>query len=524
MAIKTIPFDLATAMAMPDWRAQVAWPLRQGDTNRLMRKQLVAVTDFLSRLDDSFLRDTALLASHGLLLQARAVIIAAMAVDATETDGVRLVGEPLELAYLRGDWPVGEPLPRRPLHCWPRLRIRMPWLRRSARLASWTPWWRLPAATFFPAACAVSHNGLLRDYAAHSGIPVGYAHGDLILDAARVRAKPVQPDLGGLSGDFVSLMLADIPLAEPYRGRTARLLQHLAASHLAAAAADVSALRDFDGLPETLWSGTGGAYASRALGLEAIRRGGTAMRFDHGGATGFVENLEFLALIEFAVSSDFVTATKWIADALIAMGAPGLTAPLPSTRITGHTSDPTFRRIPVARPGGPGRRLRVVYAPTVLLGFRQLYPCLLPDVVYLDWQLRLVEQLLRLPIDLICKPHPEGLLQGRCHPLADFAPTHAGRFEALVDEADVFIFDYAPSTAFWEAACTDRRVVLVDLGIARFTRFGQPLIDARCRVITADWDADNRPVLSQAALAEAVLGGPIKADPTPFRRVLAGDT
>ncbi|MCH8014873.1 MAG: aminotransferase class III-fold pyridoxal phosphate-dependent enzyme [Candidatus Dadabacteria bacterium] len=47
-------------------------------------------------------------------------------------------------------------------------------------------------------------------------------------------------------------MLANIPLAEPYRGRTARLLQHLAASHLAAAAADVSALRDFNGLPETV--------------------------------------------------------------------------------------------------------------------------------------------------------------------------------------------------------------------------------------------------------------------------------
>ena len=524
MVIEKIPFDLATAMAMSDWRSQVAWPLRQLDTNRLMREQLVAVIDFLAGLDDGLSREAALLAVPGLLPQVRATIIAAMALEATEANGIRLVGEAPELAYLRGDWPAGQSPPRRPLHHRPRPHIRMAWLRRVARLASWTPWWRLPAATFFPTAWAVSHNGLLRDYAAHSGIPVGFAHGDLMLDAVRGRSTRTASDLRGLSEEFARVLLAGMPLGEPYQGRSARLVRHLAQSHLTAAASDLTALRRFDGLPETLWSGTGGAYASRALGLEVIRRDGKVMRFDHGGASGLIDNLESMAIIEFAVSTDFVTATRSIADALTAMCAPGLPPPLPATRITGHTSDPTFRGIPTSRNGKPGRRLRVVYAPTVLLGFRQLYPCLLPDVVYLDWQLRLVEQLLQLPVDLICRPHPEGLLGDRHHPLAEITPTRTEPFEALIDEADVFIFDYAPSTTFWEAICTDRRVVLIDVGIARFTRFAQPLIDARCRVVSAVWDAGNRPVLSEGALAEAVLGGPIKADPTPFRRVLAGDT
>jgi hypothetical protein len=164
----------------------------------------------------------------------------------------------------------------------------------------------------------------------------------------------------------------------------------------------------------------------------------------------------------------------------------------------------------------------VVYAPTQLLGFRQLLPVQTADVTYLDWQMRVAQALSEMPIELTCQPHPEGLFRGRIHPLEKVATSITGNFDAQLERADVFVFDYPSTTALWEAACTDARIVFIDIGAGKMTPAIGELFRKRACVVTAAHDEANRPQLDHEALRDAVLApsGPI--DPMPLRQLLAG--
>jgi hypothetical protein len=187
--------------------------------------------------------------------------------------------------------------------------------------------------------------------------------------------------------------------------------------------------------------------------------------------------------------------------------------------------DPVFAQIPSDRRARPrSQRLRVVYAPPQFLGFRQLIPAHLPDPLQLDWQMRVAEALGRMPVDLVCKPHPEGLLKDRPHPLETIAATTRGNFDAELKLADVFVFDSPSTTTLWQAVCTDARIVFLDIGSGELTPSVAKLFRQRVRVINVDYDACNRPILEFEKLRAAILEDTTPVDNAPLRRLLAGAT
>jgi len=273
-------------------------------------------------------------------------------------------------------------------------------------------------------------------------------------------------------------------------------------------------------LPGEVWSGSGGPYAPRAVGLEVLRRNGRVIRFDHGTPRGFVRADEYTALLELAVSSEFILATEGAAE-LSRKGT--MVRPRHAIgAVRGAFGDPSYAAIPVHRVRGKSTRMRVVYAPTQLLGFRQLLPVQPPDVVYLDWQLRVAEALGKMNVELTCQPHPEGLFRGRPHPLESVAPTIRGNFAAQLQRADVFVFDYPSTTALWEAICTNAHIVFLDIGAGKLSPAVANLFQERARVLEVNHDECNRPVLDFEALRDAVLTHSSPPDPMPLRRLLAG--
>jgi hypothetical protein len=74
----------------------------------------------------------------------------------------------------------------------------------------------------------------------------------------------------------------------------------------------------------------------------------------------------------------------------------------------------------------------------------------------------------------------------------------------------------------WEAACTDARIVFLDMGAGTMTREIATLFNARASVIKIAHSEGNRPVLDKAVLRDAVLGASGQIDPMPLRRLLAG--
>jgi len=457
-----------------------------------------------------------LLALPVVLAYGRAIVLAALAIARAEREDLEIAGAAAELDYLQtGDGP----LPARTDPVLPPAKFGLSFARRIARMRSWTPLSRMPRALLAPGAVAISHNSLLRDIAESERDGVGFRHAEIILDAARRRSANI-PDVGETAHTLASAAVAVVSLEDPYRQRALRLVAAVAQMHLAKAARDMAALRTVS-LPENLWTGSGGLHAPRAIGLEVMRRGGRVRRFDHGTPREFVRTAEVTDLLELSVSSEFTLPT----DAAAAICRTEIGTHSRTVTITGGRGDPIFRRVPARRSKRPaGAKLRVVYAPTQLLGFRQLVPALPPDPVHLDWQMRVAEYLNTLPVEFICQAHPEGLFGGKPHPLEDIVPTRRGNFHAQLNEADVFVFDYPTTTALWEVCCTDARIVYLDMGAGRMTPDIARLFAQRSTVLPVTHGDDHRMIFDHAALRDAVLSDTGPADPSAFRRLLAGDT
>ena len=514
--LRPVPADIASAARFDDWRARIWWPVGIGDANRLAEAQARRALAWVAAIDDADLRDAALLALSNVLAYGRAILIATRAAAEAARAGMVLVGESAEIDHLQGGTEV---VPVRSALILQPGPIHFPLARRFARISTWAGRAGAVAALIKPDAVAVTHNPLMQDSAARGGRRIGFAHADRILAGAR-GAGDAAPGVADHAAALADVLAQDI-VDQPYRERAVTLLKAIANAHLERAARDLRALRGAR-LPDELWSGSGGVYAARALGLEVLRRGGAVVRFDHGTPKGFVTGREINALVEYAVSSEFVVATPGAAGIALSDHEPALLPWKADAKIHGAVGDPTFARLPAAR-RLRNSRPRVVYAPTQFLGFRQLLPVQLHDIAYLDWQLRIVEALRDLPVEHICQPHPEGLLKGRPHPLEPHATTMRGNFHRQLTEADVFVFDYPSTTALWEAACTDARIVFLDIGSGRMTPEIAALFAKRARVIDVAYDEGNRPVLDPAALADAVLAGDGDVDPMPIRRLLAGD-
>ena len=520
LTVREVPADIDAALRLGDWRKRVWWPLGLPESNGLAIAQVRRALTWVGTLDDALEQDSALLALPDILAYGRAIVLTALAASRAADARVRLLGSDPVLDFLQTGL---EPLPDHSRPIIPRERITLSLARRVARIRSWSGPLRTMAAFLNPAVVAISHNTLLRKTAAQTRQAIGFYHADRMLASARRRRHYGPPSNLHDASALAHAILGNAVPSEPFRSRAVALLEAMAKPHLATAVRDMSSLRAVR-LPEVVWAGSAGLYAPRAVGLEILRRGGQVIRFDHGKPKGFVEAREFDALVEFAACSEFVVATEGAANITRQNSDESLLSWMRHPCIRGSDGDPTFARIPPSRGArARSRRLRVVYAPTQLLGFRQLLPVQQPDVVHLNWQIEVAETLRKLPVELLCQPHPEGLFKGRPHPLESVATTTRGDFDEQLGMADVFVFDYPSTTALWEAAaCTEAPIVFLDVGAGKMTPAVERLFRERAKVIGVEHDDGNRPVLDKSVLAEAVLGTPIPADPMPLRRLLAG--
>lgn len=520
------PFNLEATALDPDWRVGLSWPLPQSEMRSAVAGPAHRLMDYLPTLP-AVDRDIVLLAMPRFLPATRYGLEIALCLQAADRADMAFAGEDSTARRLRGDHAdtpafssgggATVSLPRRAL------------LRRVARTASWTPPHRMPTALLAPKATAISHNGLLLNEARRRRGSLRFHQAESFVLAGRRTGSPSGVPPGALpdAAAIVDVLCREPALETGYASELRRLIAGTVSQAIASAAGDLAGLSRLPKLPEEIWSGTGGQWASRAVGLAVLARGGRAVRFDHGGTTVMARDPQHLALVEAAVSSTYVLPTQTASDQ-VSGGAFGDTQNLRECTLAGAEGDRHFRSVPRTSVrsysvAGSTARPRVVYAPTILRGARQFHNGLLPDPVYLDWQLRVAEHLMDSPVDLLCKPHPEGLLRGQPHPLRRVAPTSDRRFEDEMAEADVFLIDHAESTTFWTALCGDKPVVLLDLGTWQAAPPVDAALAARAHVLTVRFDERNLPIIppNLPDLLRQVAGQ--RADPGFFRALLAGD-
>ena len=510
------------ALDREDWRGAFAWPVPFGDLFEISHRLQRRFVDLLAALDGDE-REVMSLARP--VTGTAATLEMALAVQAERASGVRLSGPP-ELDVLRGMAPPETcersslvDMGARALTA----RIRLRTVRRFARVLSWTPLVRLPAALSAPQALAVTHNPLLVAQARRTRTRLGFRHAAPLMERIMRRAPGGASllnrtgQVGALAERALECLTDDPALTDAMRRRAIGLLRPVHAGLLAHAARTLGALRVTKRLPRALWAGTGGFGPTRALSIEVRRRGGAVTRFDHGGVTPLLAEPHFLVHRELAVSTGYVLPSERAARQTVVARAADLARPLGLISIAGGGGDPALDPgPPSARP--PARPPRVLFVGTAFYGLSQTYPPFPPAPVYLDWQHRILEVLGSFPIDLIHKPHPGGLFMGRPPGVDRLARIDPRPFEQAMTDIDCFVFDIAASTTFSIALSSDRRIVLLDFGCLRFSEEMKPLIEARCRIVPIVRDGRNRATVDPQALEAAVCASGPAPDPTPFRR------
>ncbi|MGB0630064.1 MAG: hypothetical protein ACPGRZ_05160 [Alphaproteobacteria bacterium] len=511
-----VPATLGAWAAAPE---TVRWPVRFPDAVAPLADINRRYLDVVAALDDADACRVVLLGRRAMPIMT--LVQFALCCDAARRNGQRLVGD-LLFDYLAGTemsppetlQPIGQPGPRGGR-----------WLRRLARTRSWTPWHRLPRAMLAPDGVALAHNSLLRRCLRTTSHAVRNAYDEEFDLAERAdHAFLGRIDAGGLADHVTSTLVRDLPIDADICERLSRSVRDVLVDSFEDSARLLGQLRATPRLPTRLYSGTGGKRMSRALGLEVIRRGGTAIRHDHGGSFVLLDSPDAVALNEMSVSTGFVVATPEAAESRGLQDAQQRAAPFGNCSIGGGSGDPGFDvgSVGLARAPAAGGRRRVMYVSTLFYGLHQVSPPVLPAPLYADWQTRLIKMLSGMPVDFTCKPHPGGLQPPLALARARDARTVTARFEEAVADVDVLVYDFPATTTLAVGLCTDRSIVLVDHGTMRFSESHCDAIAARCHIVPAGYDERNRPIVDGEKLEAAICDSPTIVDPSYFRRLFLG--
>lgn len=497
------PYDYFATERLDGWRERLILPMDVRVARVRSQSFARALMQLASRFDEE--RCTTYLAALPYLMR-WALVVAETAMFLEALGHSDCASELSEFQFLSG-----RNRPRHEIHCAdliPSVSIRgRPLARQLLWTAKWTGWARLPDTLLNPTVSAFNHNPDLIDAALASRLPIRYDNVEwLYADAMRLAREENGPLWTGEHIREVLVPAVDkTGLSPEMRERLLDLLVSRFQPSLESVARDLRALRSARTLPQHAWTGTGGYWASRLVGLEIMRRGGTVKRFHHGWnmiISGYIEGttaIEFIPSTHFVFPSE-IAVERWRAE--------------PTGQLSGHRAqlEVLKRRRHLRRFGGNGqsigqfrRRPRVLFASEPLRGYRQWIPSWLPDAVTLDWTLRLGEALYELPIELVNRPHPEGLLRGRRHPLNDIAPVPAARFEQVLHDADVIVLDGSFSRVFCISLMTDKPVVLLNSGYDHAFENFRPDLEKRCTIIRVQYDDRGLPIVDRATLAHAVL-------------------
>lgn len=130
---------------------------------------------------------------------------------------------------------------------------------------------------------------------------------------------------------------------------------------------------------------------------------------------------------------------------------------------------------------------------------------LMPDIVAVDWQVRLFSFLSDKGYKLSFKPHPESYtLPPEYFHKKQNVKILSGLFSDVWQEADFLLFDYPQTTAFREALHTDRPIVVFDFPRLKISNIARPLLEKRCSLVKAWFDKDGRAQVDWDDLDKAI--------------------
>jgi hypothetical protein len=254
----------------------------------------------------------------------------------------------------------------------------------------------------------------------------------------------------------------------------------------------------------TLFTGSGGNYLARLVSHTFYNAGARVVRSTHGGDAPLFRD-PLWSSIELPFANDYVTygtggatEVKQLVDAR--------QEKIPSTgNPTIHAGGSLFHsKIP--SDSAANKRIKTVHviAQSFTGELRVLPNYNLPDVLYYDWHRRLLSAVKSAGFTTISKRHPKGI-RPELETYGDTATSEL-RQASMADtyaSAGAYVLDFAGS-AFMEAMCTLKPVVLVHFPNRRLTDTGRQAIKKSAQLIEAKFDDRNRVVVDNQQLIDSI--------------------
>ncbi|MEC9293779.1 MAG: hypothetical protein VYC65_05765 [Chloroflexota bacterium] len=263
----------------------------------------------------------------------------------------------------------------------------------------------------------------------------------------------------------------------------------------------------------TLITATGSGYSARLLSYQFLNDGHKVIRATHGGESP-IFNDALLPTGEFPFASKYVAYGYSSAQSLQANINARIESDYPhythSVEAAGSDFHAQIYNRAVIK---PEKKIELV---TVVTGcFNGMYrvtpKMVLHDVVYMEWQRRLLLMTKKFGFTVIAKRHPKGNMSQM--KIFSTAADHELLDTTMADveqNTDAYVFDFQGS-AFMEALCTLKPVVLIDIPIREMRAAARSQIMESVPMVPASFDERNRVRINPGELHEA-LKKPVDID------------
>jgi hypothetical protein len=338
-------------------------------------------------------------------------------------------------------------------------------------------------------------------------------------DLNRVRAR-YKVDMGNGVDDLVNQITSQLDLQltsidSKFSANGRKFVAQIVESHIKHGISDQNLKLPISKIDQStrLYTGTGGIYRSRLFSHLVQGDGGSVIRATHGGET-VLFNDPLWPKIELPFANKYMTfgsrSAAIVEDQLNEHPRFKSDSSKPEIRAVGsqyHSN--LISRSTTVEAIKDGDRIAVISA--AFTGERRALPHIkIHDVVYLQWHARLLDSIRSLGYTALSKRHPKGLAAGKSLFAAnsDVELIRVG-MDSLANVAG-YVFDITAS-AFMEAMCTLKPIVLIDIPNRRLTQEGRRRIQESVQIVEAYFDSQNRVQIDQASLADA-LREPVDLD------------
>ena len=262
-----------------------------------------------------------------------------------------------------------------------------------------------------------------------------------------------------------------------------------------------------------LVTGTGSGYAARLVSYQFLSDGHDVIRATHGGDPPLFDDVMWPS-VEFPFASRYVVHGEVAAGAVSSALAQRSESKVANyTRSVVAAGSDFHAGIREAAENHEVRPVKTVsVAAASFTGMHRVTPHMkLHDVVYMEWHRRLIGDIRRLGYTVISKRHPKGLMPDQ--PIfGDVADEEllGVPMSAIERRTDAYVIDF-PASAFMEAICTPKPVVLIDIPIRKMRPEARELISRSVAIVSATFDERNRVIIDRSELHEG-LEKPVDID------------